>query len=110
MLCRAHIGRGYSFRGGYIMDKLTDARLITGYILKIRKGGKRVDWLLDCYPWGQPPGTACAVYDLMAGRELPPVPCAVIVELLTQHGLSEYDFEPPLELEKDDLQGRGVIV
>ena len=110
MLCRAHIGRGYSFRGGYIMDKLTDARLITGYILKIRKGGKRVDWLLDCYPWGQPPGTACAVYDLIAGRELPPVPCAVIVELLTQHGLSEYDFEPPLELEKDDLQGRGVIV
>lgn len=95
---------------GYIMDRLTDARLITGYILKIRKGEKRVDWLLDCYPWGQPPGTACAVYDLMAGRELPPVPCAVIVELLTQHELSEYDFEPPLELEKDDLQGRGVIV
>ena len=110
MLCRAHIGRGYSFRGGYIMDRLTDARLITGYILKIRKGGKRVDWLLDCYPWGQPPGTACAVYDLIAGQELPPVPCAVIVELLTQHGLTEYDFEPPLELEKDDLQGRGVIV
>lgn len=110
MLCRARYGRGYSFRGGYIMDRLTDARLITGYILKIRKGGKRVDWLLDCYPWGQPPGTACAVYDLIAGRELPPVPCAVIVELLTQHGLSEYDFEPPLELEKDDLQGRGVIV
>lgn len=92
------------------MDKLTDARLIAGYILKIRKGGKRVDWLLDCYPWGQPPGTACAVYDLIAGRELPPVPCAVIVKLLTQHGLSEYDFEPPLELERDDLQGRGVIV
>ena len=41
---------------------------------------------------------------------MPPVPCAVIVELLTQHGLSEYDFEPPLELEKEDLQGRGVIV
>lgn len=98
------------FKGGYIMDRLTDARLITGYILKIRKGGKRVDWLLDCYPWGQPPGTACAVYDLIAGQELPPVPCAVIVELLTQHGLSEYDFEPPLELEKEDLQGRGVIV
>lgn len=96
--------------GGYIMDRLTDTRLITGYILKIRKGGKRVDWLLDCYPWGQPPGTACAVYDLIAGRELPPVPCAVIVELLTQHGLSEFDFEPPLELEKEDLQGRGVIV
>lgn len=98
------------FLGGYIMDRLTDARLITGYILKIRKGGKRVDWLLDCYPWGQPPGTACAVYDLIAGQELPPVPCAVIVELLTQHGLSEYDFEPPLELEKEDLHGRGVIV
>lgn len=96
--------------GGCTMDKLTDARLITGYILKIRKGGKRIDWLLDCYPWGQPQGTACAVYDLIAGRELPPVPCAVIVELLTQHGLSEYNFEPPLELEKDDLQGRGVIV
>lgn len=50
------------------------------------------------------------MYDLIAGQELPPVPCAVIVELLTQHGLSEYDFEPPLELEKEDLQGRGVIV
>lgn len=98
------------FNGGYIMDRLTDARLITGYILKIRKGGKRVDWLLDCYPWGQPQGTVCAVYDLIAGQELPPVPCAVITELLTQHGLSEYDFEPPLELEKEDLQGRGVIV
>lgn len=98
------------FNGGYIMDRLTDARLITGYILKIRKGGKCVDWLLDCYPWGQPQGTVCAVYDLIAGQELPPVPCAVITELLTQHGLSEYDFEPPLELEKEDLQGRGVIV
>lgn len=92
------------------MDRLTDTRLITGYILRIRKGGKRIEWLLDCYPWGQPPGTVCAVYDLIAGRELPPVSCAAIADLLTQHGLAEYDFEPPLELEKDDLQGRGVIV
>lgn len=92
------------------MDWLTDARLITGYILKIKNGAKRVEWLLDCYPWGQPQGAACAVYDLIAGQELPPVPCAVIVELLTRHGLSEYDFESPLELEKDDLHGRGVIV
>lgn len=92
------------------MDRLTDARLITGYILKIRKGGKRIEWLLDCYPWGQPQGTACAVYDLIAGRELPPVSCAAIADLLTQHGLTEYDLDPPLELEKDDLQGRGVIV
>lgn len=98
------------FKGGYIMDRLTDARLITGYILKIRKGGKRVDWLLDCYPWGQPPGTVCAVYDLTEGRELPPLECSAIADLLTQHGLTEYDFEPPLELEKDDLHGRGVIV
>lgn len=92
------------------MDRLTDARLIASYILKIRKGGKRVDWLLDCYPWGQPTGTVCAVYDLVAGRELPPLECSAIADLLTQHGLTEYDFEPPLELEKDDLHGRGVIV
>lgn len=92
------------------MDRLSDARLITGYILRIRKGNTRIDWLLDCYPWGQPPGTLCAVYDLVAGRELPPVPCAVIADLLTQHGLTEFDLEPPLELEKDDLHGRGVIV
>lgn len=92
------------------MDRLTDARLITGYILKIKNGSKRVEWLLDCYPWGQPNGTMCAVYDLVAGRELPPVSCAVIVELLERHGLTAYDLEPPLELEKEDLQGRGVIV
>lgn len=92
------------------MDRLTDARLITGYILRIRNGKKRIEWLLDCYPWGQPTGTVCAVYDLIAGLELPPLECSAIADLLTQHGLTEYDLEPPLELEKDDLNGRGVIV
>ena len=92
------------------MDRLTDARLITGYILRIRNGKKRIEWLLDCYPWGQPTGTVCVVYDLIAGLELPPLECSAIADLLTQHGLTEYDFEPPLELEKDDLNGRGVIV
>ena len=92
------------------MDRLTDARLITGYILKIRKGGKRVDWLLDCYPWGQPEGTACAVYDLVAGRELPPISAAALVRVLSDYGIAEYTVEPPLELEKEDMGGRGVIV
>lgn len=92
------------------MDRLTDARLITGYILKIRKGGKRVDWLLDCYPWGQPSDTMCAVYDLVAGRELPPISAAALVQVLSDCGIAECTVEPPLELEKEDLRGRGVIV
>ena len=92
------------------MDRLTDARLITGYILKIRKGGKRIEWLLDCYPWGQPEGTACAVYDLVAGRELPPISAAALIQVLSDCDIAEYTVEPPLELEKEDLQGRGVIV
>lgn len=92
------------------MDRLTDARLITGYILRIRNGKRRVEWLLDCYPWGQPTGTVCAVYDLVAGRELPPISAAALIQVLSDYGIAEYTVEPPLELEKEDMTGRGVIV
>lgn len=92
------------------MDKLTDARLIQGFILSIKHKGKRIEWLLDCYPWGQPMGTACAVYDLIAGREMPPISAAALVRILSDYGIAEYTVEPPLELEKEDMRGRGVIV
>lgn len=103
------MGGGYSVRGD-VMDKLTDARLIQGFILSIKHNHKRIEWLLDCYPWGQPEGTACAVYDLVAGRELPPISAAAIVRVLSDYGIAEYTVEPPLELEKEDMSGRGVIV
>lgn len=92
------------------MDKLTDARLIQGFILSIKHNYKRIEWLLDCYPWGQPPDTMCAVYDLIAGRELPPISAAALIQVLSDYGIAEYTVEPPLELEKEDMTGRGVIV
>lgn len=95
---------------GDVMDKLTDARLIQGFILSIKHNCKRIEWLLDCYPWGQPEGTACAVYDLVAGRELPPISAAALIQVLSDYGIAEYTVEPPLELEKEDMRGRGVIV